>query len=99
MRLHPEDSVRVFEEMPKLFREGEQVVAYRFRHAQDAHGRAARQRKRAGGDDADAKRWGHGQARPAREERSVSARRSASATMVSVGFACPELGNTELLAR
>lgn len=34
VRLHPEDSARVFEEMPKLFREGEQVISYRFRHAQ-----------------------------------------------------------------
>src|SRR5688572_13084380 len=33
VRIHPEDSTRVFEEMPKLFREGEQVVEYRFRHA------------------------------------------------------------------
>jgi PAS domain-containing protein len=33
MRIHPEDSARVFEEMPKLFREGEQLIEYRFRHA------------------------------------------------------------------
>ena len=33
VRVHPEDSARVFEEMPRLFREGEQVITYRFRHA------------------------------------------------------------------
>src|SRR4051812_42739763 len=33
VRIHPEDSVRVFEEMPRLFRKGEQVIEYRFRHA------------------------------------------------------------------
>ena len=33
VRLHPEDSARVFEEMPKLFRDGEQIITYRFRHA------------------------------------------------------------------
>jgi len=33
VRIHPEDSTRVFEEMPKLFREGEQVIEYRFQHA------------------------------------------------------------------
>ena len=33
MRIHPEDSARVFAEMPKLFREGTQVIDYRFRHA------------------------------------------------------------------
>ena len=33
VRVHPEDSARVFEEMPRLFRDGEQVIAYRFRHA------------------------------------------------------------------
>ncbi|HTD67733.1 MAG TPA: PAS domain-containing protein [Candidatus Limnocylindria bacterium] len=33
VRIHPEDSVRVFEEMPRLFRQGEQIVEYRFRHA------------------------------------------------------------------
>ena len=33
VRIHPEDSVRVFEEMPHLFREGEQTIDYRFRHA------------------------------------------------------------------
>jgi PAS domain-containing protein len=33
VRIHPEDSARVFGEMPKLFSEGEQVVEYRFRHA------------------------------------------------------------------
>jgi PAS domain S-box-containing protein len=36
VRIHPEDSARVFEEMPNLFREGEQIVDYRFRHA-DGH--------------------------------------------------------------
>jgi hypothetical protein len=34
VRIHPEDCARVFEEMPRLFREGEQVITYRFRHAQ-----------------------------------------------------------------
>jgi PAS domain-containing protein len=33
MRIHPEDSARVFAEMPKLFREGQQIIEYRFRHA------------------------------------------------------------------
>ena len=33
VRIHPEDSARVFAEMPQLFAAGEQVVAYRFRHA------------------------------------------------------------------
>ncbi len=33
VRIHPEDSARVFERMPELFREGGQVVTYRFRHA------------------------------------------------------------------
>ena len=33
VRIHPEDAVRVFEQMPALFREGEQVMTYRFRHA------------------------------------------------------------------
>jgi PAS domain-containing protein len=33
VRIHPEDSARVFEGMPELFREGGQVVTYRFRHA------------------------------------------------------------------
>ena len=33
VRIHPADSARVFEEMPKLFRENEQVIEYRFRHA------------------------------------------------------------------
>lgn len=33
VRIHPEDSARVFEEMLSLFREGGQVVEYRFRHA------------------------------------------------------------------
>lgn len=33
VRVHPEDSARVFEEMPRLFREGSQVITYRFRHA------------------------------------------------------------------
>jgi hypothetical protein len=34
VRIHPEDSARVFEEMPRLFREGVQVISYRFRHSQ-----------------------------------------------------------------
>jgi PAS domain S-box-containing protein len=33
VRIHPEDSVLVFEEMPRLFREGQQVIEYRFRCA------------------------------------------------------------------
>jgi PAS domain S-box-containing protein len=33
VRIHPEDSARVFEEMPRLFRDGEQVIEYRFRRA------------------------------------------------------------------
>ena len=36
VRIHPEDSARVFEEMPRLFRKGEQTIEYRFRHA-DGH--------------------------------------------------------------
>lgn len=33
VRIHPEDSGRVFAEMPHLFREGEQTIDYRFQHA------------------------------------------------------------------
>ncbi len=33
LRIHPEDSARVFAEMPRLFREGAQTIDYRFRHA------------------------------------------------------------------
>jgi PAS domain-containing protein len=33
VRIHPEDSTRVFEEMSQLFREGQQVIEYRFRRA------------------------------------------------------------------
>jgi PAS domain S-box-containing protein len=33
LRIHPEDSARVFEEMPRLFREGAQTIEYRFRRA------------------------------------------------------------------
>ena len=33
VRIHPADSVRVFGEMPHLFREGQQTIDYRFRHA------------------------------------------------------------------
>jgi hypothetical protein len=33
VRIHPEDSARVFEEMPKLFRVGGQIIEYRFQHA------------------------------------------------------------------
>ncbi len=33
VRIHPEDSARVFEEMPCLFRAGEQTIEYRLRHA------------------------------------------------------------------
>ena len=35
VRIHPEDSARVFQEMPRLFRTGAQVIEYRF---QDASG-------------------------------------------------------------
>jgi PAS domain-containing protein len=33
VRIHPEDSARVFEEMFHLFRDGRQVIEYRFRRA------------------------------------------------------------------
>lgn len=33
VRIHPEDSARVFAEMPRLFREGREVIEYRFRRA------------------------------------------------------------------
>ena len=33
VRIHPDDSGRVFAEMPHLFREGEQTIDYRFQHA------------------------------------------------------------------
>jgi PAS domain S-box-containing protein len=33
VRIHPDDSARVFAEMPCLFRENEQTIEYRFRHA------------------------------------------------------------------
>jgi len=33
VRIHPEDSTRVFEEMPRLFRDGAQAIEYRFRRA------------------------------------------------------------------
>ncbi len=33
VRIHPEDAPRVFAEMPRLFRDGEQTISYRFRHA------------------------------------------------------------------
>ncbi len=32
VRIHREDSTRVFEEMTRLFGDGEQVIEYRFRH-------------------------------------------------------------------
>jgi PAS domain-containing protein len=37
VRVHPEDSARVFEEMPRLFRDGQQVIEYRFRRADDRY--------------------------------------------------------------
>jgi len=33
VRIHPEDSARVFAEMPRLFRDGEQTIEYRLQHA------------------------------------------------------------------
>jgi len=33
LRVHPEDSARVFAEMPHLFRDGSQTIDYRLRHA------------------------------------------------------------------
>lgn len=33
VRIHPEDSARVFAEMPRLFRDGAQTIEYRLRHA------------------------------------------------------------------
>jgi PAS domain S-box-containing protein len=33
LRIHPDDSARVFEEMPRLFREGAQIIEYRFRRS------------------------------------------------------------------
>lgn len=33
VRIHPEDSARVFADMPRLFRNGEQIIEYRLRHA------------------------------------------------------------------
>jgi PAS domain S-box-containing protein len=33
LRIHPEDCARVFAEMPRLFREGEETIEYRFRHS------------------------------------------------------------------
>jgi len=32
LRIHPDDSARVFGEMPRLFHQGEQTIDYRFRH-------------------------------------------------------------------
>lgn len=37
VRIHAEDSARVFEEMPRLFREGAQAIEYRFRHADGSY--------------------------------------------------------------
>jgi len=37
VRVHPEDSARVFEQMPRLFREGKEIVEYRFRHADGSY--------------------------------------------------------------
>jgi PAS domain S-box-containing protein len=37
VRIHPDDSARVFEEMPRLFRDGEQVIEYRFRRADGSY--------------------------------------------------------------
>lgn len=33
VRIHPNDCARVFEEMPRLFQTCEQIIEYRFRHA------------------------------------------------------------------
>lgn len=33
VRIHPEDGARVFEEMPRLLRDGAQTIEYRFRRA------------------------------------------------------------------
>lgn len=33
VRIHPADSTRVFDEMPRLFQGGSETVEYRFRHA------------------------------------------------------------------
>lgn len=51
VRIHPEDSARVFEEMPQLFRDGEQVIAYRFRHADGRYVWLRDQMKLEGDDD------------------------------------------------
>jgi PAS domain S-box-containing protein len=37
VRVHPDDSARVFAEMPRLFREGAQTIEYRFRHANGSY--------------------------------------------------------------
>jgi PAS domain S-box-containing protein len=37
VRIHPEDCARVFEEMPRLFREGAQTIEYRFRRADGSY--------------------------------------------------------------
>jgi len=37
VRIHPEDSTRVFDEMPRLFRDGAQTIEYRLRHADGSY--------------------------------------------------------------
>jgi PAS domain S-box-containing protein len=37
VRVHPDDSARVFAEMPLLIREGAQTIEYRFRHADGSY--------------------------------------------------------------
>ena len=37
VRIHPNDSARVFAEMPRLFREGRQIIEYRFRHSNGSY--------------------------------------------------------------
>lgn len=37
LRIHPDDCARVFAEMPRLFREGEETIEYRFRHSDGSY--------------------------------------------------------------
>jgi PAS domain-containing protein len=52
VRIHPEDSTRVFEEMPRLFRDGAQVIEYRFRRPDGSYIWLRDQMKLERGDDA-----------------------------------------------
>jgi PAS domain-containing protein len=52
VRIHPEDSARVFEEMPRLFRDGAQVIEYRFRRADGCYVWLRDHMKLECGDDA-----------------------------------------------